>query len=222
MYKLKLVLLSSMLLAVACSPIGPFFGPSEDSPIPVTESVPSDEKVVSQNQELNAEIAALRQELRDLQYSIERKKAEERARSEAEAAANVSREVVPADRLWVTVSFRSGFMELTSQSRKALAKLAEKFMSKQRVQVLAIRGYTDDEPIGGYPGKRHKPRHAYKTNLDLSKARADSVASALMDVGIPGSVIQAQGYGATDFIASNKTVSGRAKNRRTEIHLVRQ
>jgi len=217
MYKMKLVLFFPMLL-VACSSIGPFFGHSEDPP--VRDGGTSSEKVVSQNQELNAEIAALRQELKDLQDSIERKQAEEKARLKAKEAA--SREVVPADRLWVTVSFRSGFMKLTKQSRKALAKLAGKFMSKPRAQSLDVRGYTDNEPIGGYPGKRHQPNHSYKTNLALSEARTDAVASALIEAGIPGSKIHAQGYGATDFVASNKTASGRAKNRRTEIHLVRQ
>ena len=154
--------------------------------------------------------------------------AEEAARLQAEEAARLQAEeearsqAVPADRLWVTVSVRPGFRRLTKQTHDTLAKLAAQFMSRPRAETLEIRGYTDDEPVGGYEGNRRKPTHPFKTNIALSEARARSVANALIEAGIPKDKIRVQGYGAKDFIAGNKTVKGRAQNRRVEIHLIKQ
>jgi chemotaxis protein MotB len=149
-----------------------------------------------------------------------RLEAEKAARLQAEEAAR--REAVPADRLWVTVSVRPGFRRLTKQTHNTLAKLAAQFMSKPREETLEIRGYTDDEPIGGYQGNRRKPKHPFKTNIALSEARARSVANALIEAGIPKDKIHVQGFGATNFIADNKTANERAQNRRVEIHLIKQ
>ena len=149
-----------------------------------------------------------------------RLQAEEAARLQAEEAAR--RKAVPADRLWVTVSVRPGLRRLSKETHNTLAKLAAQFMSKPREEMLEIRGYTDDEPIGGYEGNRRKPKHPFKTNIALSEARARSVANALIEAGIPKDKIQTQGYGAKDFVASNKTARERAKNRRVEIHLIKQ
>jgi chemotaxis protein MotB len=337
MYRLKLALLSSMLLLVtACSSIDAMFGPI-DPPTQVKDTALSNdtsgnENLVSQNQDLKAEIVVLHQEVKVLlgvikrlrteeqaQLEVEkaphiqavetasrleteetarlqaeetarlkaeeaarlkaeeaarlkaeeaarlkaeeaarlkaeeaarlkaeeaarlkaeeaaRLKAEEEARLEAEEAARLKaeeaarlqaeeaarREAVPTDRLWVTVSVRPGFRRLTQQTHNTLAKLAAQFISKPREETLEIRGYTDDEPIGGYEGNRQKPTHPFKTNIALSEARARSVANALIEAGIPKDKIHVQGYGAKDFVAGNKTALERAQNRRVEIHLIK-
>src|SRR5271154_1335465 len=54
-------------------------------------------------------------------------------------------------------------------------------------------------------------------NLKLSQRRAESVAAYLEDKGIPASQLIPQGFGKTNFVASNKTAAGRAQNRRGEL-----
>ncbi len=54
-------------------------------------------------------------------------------------------------------------------------------------------------------------------NLNLSKRRADSVASILITDGVAASRIQTVGIGEDQPIATNRTAAGRAKNRRVEI-----
>jgi len=210
MYRLRCVLFSLLLMLSSCSTINAIFGPSEPE---ATADTTGDQQLASENQQLGAEVAALRAELKQVNQDIADKKAEASKQAEQVAA--------PVDRLWVTVSFRSGYMELTRESRKALSRLAKKFLSKPREQSIEVRGYTDDEPIGGYPGHRHTPRHPYKTNLALSQARATNVAQALTDAGIPKDSVRALGFGASNYVADNATAEGRQRNRRAEIHLVR-
>jgi len=201
----------------SCSTIDAIFGPEQ----PDATVASSKDQLSQENEQLGSEIADLRGTLKQLNQDIADQKAQKLAQMKAEEDARVKAEnAVPKDRLWVTVSFRSGYMELTRQSRQALKRLAEKFLSKPRVQKIEVRGYSDNEPIGGYPGHRHKSRHPYKTNLALSQARADNVADALITAGLPKEIIRTEGFGATSFVADNKTDAGRQRNRRSEIHLV--
>jgi len=220
MYKLRFLWLGLLLLLASCSTVDAIFGPDE----PEVAVAPTTAKIVSDNAKLETEISALRGSLTKLKQDIASKKARKAqamARMQAERVAKQkAKAAIPEDRLWVTISFRSGYSELTTDSSKALKRLASKFLSKQRKQTLEIRGYTDNEPIGGYAYSRHTPRHPYKTNRALSKARAQSVAHTLIAAGIPRSIVQTRGFGATAFVASNKTDAGRQKNRRSEIHLV--
>jgi len=217
MYKLRFVLLAFMLMVSSCSTVDAIFGPSE----PDATSVSSKSQLAMENEQLGAEIADLRSSLKQLNQDIADQKAQQLAQLKVEEETRQQAEqAMPKDRLWVTVSFRSGYMELTRQSRQALKRLADKFLSKPRTQQIKVLGYTDDEPIGGYPGHRHKSRHPYKTNLALSQARAQNVADALVAAGISQEIVRAEGFGATNFVADNKTDAGRQRNRRSEIHLV--
>ena len=58
-------------------------------------------------------------------------------------------------------------------------------------------------------------------NLQLSKDRAAAIKNYLIANGINESRLSFEGYGITKPIASNKTVAGRALNRRVEIILVK-
>jgi chemotaxis protein MotB len=73
-----------------------------------------------------------------------------------------------------------------------------------------VAGYTDNVPIKGALLKK------YPSNQALSDARANSAAQALRDGGVSAN-LSAAGHGDTDPVASNKTVDGRAKNRRVEV-----
>ena len=56
-------------------------------------------------------------------------------------------------------------------------------------------------------------------NLDLSRRRADNVASILQSGGVQSVRILKEGRGERDPIASNETDSGRAQNRRVEVYI---
>lgn len=56
-------------------------------------------------------------------------------------------------------------------------------------------------------------------NLDLSRRRADNVASILQSGGVQSVRILKEGRGERDPIASNETDSGRERNRRVEVYI---
>jgi OOP family OmpA-OmpF porin len=58
-------------------------------------------------------------------------------------------------------------------------------------------------------------------NRALSQKRADAVVAYLSSKGIDAKRLQAKGYGPDKPIADNKTVAGRAKNRRVEFNILR-
>lgn len=207
MYRTRVLLMAMLLMLSSCSTIEGLFGPSD-------EELAAQDRLKAENSQLESEISSLRNTLAQLKQEI----ADQQANA---AAAEQAAQAVPSDRLWVTVSFRSGYMELTRQAKAALQRLADKFNAKDRDQSIEVRGYTDNEPIGGYPGRHHTPRHPYKSNEDLSQARAENVAKVLVAAGIPADAVKSVGYGATNFVADNGTAEGRAKNRRVEIHLVK-
>ena len=60
-------------------------------------------------------------------------------------------------------------------------------------------------------------RYLYKSNWELSAARAMSVLHFLEDRGINSELLSAAGFGEYKSVASNKNKEGRAKNRRVEI-----
>jgi outer membrane protein OmpA-like peptidoglycan-associated protein len=74
---------------------------------------------------------------------------------------------------------------------------------------VAISGHTDN--VGDA-----------KKNIDLSKARADSVKEFLVSQGVAAERIDTRGAGPDEPIADNKTAPGRQKNRRIEFKLLSQ
>ncbi|MDO7742532.1 MAG: OmpA family protein [Pedobacter sp.] len=56
-------------------------------------------------------------------------------------------------------------------------------------------------------------------NMRLSKDRAESIKTYLVDKGVNASRVEATGYGKNQPIATNKTAAGRQKNRRVEFTL---
>ena len=76
----------------------------------------------------------------------------------------------------------------------------------------------DDEKIelGGHTDNVGKPAK----NLLLSQARANTVRAYLLTKGIDPSRVTAKGYGMSKPIANNKTATGKAQNRRTEVKIL--
>ncbi|MES2241087.1 MAG: DUF5723 family protein [Bacteroidota bacterium] len=90
------------------------------------------------------------------------------------------------------------------------AKLEEivKVMNEYSNANFKLEGHTDST------GNKAK-------NLQLSKDRAAAVKDYLIAKGISADRLSSEGYGIDKPIASNKTVAGRAENRRVEIILVK-
>lgn len=85
-----------------------------------------------------------------------------------------------------------------------------------------IYGFMNDNPgihieIGGH--SNNIPSHEFCDKL--SKLRAKAVARYLVDKGIPKERLKYRGYGKRKPIATNKTKSGRLKNQRVEIKILR-
>jgi chemotaxis protein MotB len=112
------------------------------------------------------------------------------------------------------ILFPEGGYRLTAQSEAVLAKLVPAVSGLQQTKVV-VDGYTDNVPIGP-----ELQREGIATNFDLSSRRADSVVDYLRRQGVSPALMSAQGFGATNPVASNDTPEGRAKNRRIEVSLV--
>jgi len=203
MSKWKLCILLLPMLS-ACATIDAFLFDAHPDGTPITHH--DDPVVVSSN-------AELREAVRNEQAELEAIKAQKDAEQVVAAAEQVK------EQLWVRVTFKPGQTAMAAQARRELSKVAMKFSGQNSKQHLAVRGYCDEEPIGGYDGKQ-RSAHRYSSQLALSQARADSVKEVLVKAGIPAAIISTAGYGATGFIADNATVEGRDKNRRVDIFLL--
>ena len=111
------------------------------------------------------------------------------------------------------ILFPEGGWELDAKGKATLAKLAP-VLKTFTGQTIVIKGYTDNVPIGP------ELRQRFPTNVDLSKARAQSVANELVAGGVPASMITVTGFGDADPVAANDTPQGRAKNRRVVMDIV--
>jgi len=126
----------------------------------------------------------------------------------------------PIDKLVAVSHFRSGHTDIDAKTQRELLQLVARTLRMKGIQSIAVRGYADAEPIGGYSGHKHQSIHNFKSQKALSYARAQAIAFFLIKHGIDKSRIMVDGYGATGFVADNATVSGRNKNRRVEVHFM--
>jgi len=106
------------------------------------------------------------------------------------------------------VFFDTGKATLKSESNKALNDLYEVMKYKETLYI-EISGHTDN--VGGED-----------LNKKLSQDRADAVRNYLVKKGIAPDRIIAKGYWFTEPIADNDTDEGRAKNRRTEVRVIKE
>lgn len=107
------------------------------------------------------------------------------------------------------VLFDSGKAEVKPQGQEALAKVAQA-LSAISDRRFVVAGHTDNVPI----------RSArYRSNWDLSAARAIEVTLLLISKGLKPQALAAAGFGEFDPIAANDTPEHRSQNRRIEIVL---
>jgi chemotaxis protein MotB len=111
------------------------------------------------------------------------------------------------------VLFDSGHAEVKPAGQKVLKQVSDILKTVTDKQI-RIEGHTDNVPISV------KLQSRYKTNWELSTARATTVVRFLIDQGgVDPQHLSAVGYADTQPVASNETDEGRSTNRRIEIVL---
>ncbi len=107
--------------------------------------------------------------------------------------------------------FLSGEADLSKKAIPVLKKIAE--VINPLPNMINIEGHTDNIPIDNIK---------FRSNWDLSSARATSVVHELVKEGINPPRLSAIGYGEFHPIGDNKLEAGRFKNRRVVLVLMAQ
>jgi len=111
------------------------------------------------------------------------------------------------------VLFDSGRAVIKPAGLKVLKQVSD-VLNKVEDKLIRIEGHTDNVPIST------KLQDKFKTNWELSTARATTVVRYLIDQGgVQPQALSAVGYADTHPIASNDSEEGRSSNRRIEIVL---
>jgi chemotaxis protein MotB len=107
------------------------------------------------------------------------------------------------------ILFDSGQTALKPAGVRALMDLGNVLLTV-RERSFQVAGHTDNVPI---------QTARFRSNWELSTARAVEVVHLLVSQGVPPSELSAAGYGEFDSVATNETPEGRALNRRIEVTL---
>lgn len=98
--------------------------------------------------------------------------------------------------------FKKGGADINEATYPVMQRFANALLAHRRTDVL-VNGHTDNTGSD-------------EVNQRLSRARADSAASALIFYKVPASRLSQWGFGSRQPIADNGTEEGRTKNRRVE------
>lgn len=104
-------------------------------------------------------------------------------------------------------SFPSGSAELEPTSRETLARIGT--LVAGMAGAITVSGHTDNVPV--------KSGGAYRSNWELSAARAASVGHELLAAGLDPARLMVSGHADTQPRAANDTPANRALNRRVDI-----
>ena len=107
------------------------------------------------------------------------------------------------------IYFKSGQRVVNNDQREDLLHLAEYIELDSKIKKVLVDGHTDS--IG-----------SRVANVQMSRIRADDVASLLMEFGVSRSLIETRAHGARYPVAKNNTTKGRNKNRRVTVRVIRQ
>ena len=117
------------------------------------------------------------------------------------------------------VLFASGSAEIGEEGQRQLGDLAQTLADiAQRIPsninwILQVEGHTDRNPIN---------TPLFRSNWDLSAARAISVVNLLIDEGIPASRLSATGYGEFQPLEDGTGEVALRRNRRIELKLTQR
>ena len=106
------------------------------------------------------------------------------------------------------LNFNSATTQLTPESNATVTNLIAIMKCYPTMQV-ELEGHTDSTGDAA-------------ANKQLSVDRANAIRDLLVQAGVDPTRITTSGYGADKPIASNDTEEGRAKNRRTELVVVKK
>lgn len=111
-----------------------------------------------------------------------------------------------------SVLFASNSSTLQDEGRELLETLVNPLTVylSEREQLLMVSGFTDNRPIQA--GNLH-----YSDNWELSAQRALTVTRALIDAGMPASMVFAAAFGDQQPAVPNTDSDSRAQNRRVEM-----
>ena len=111
-----------------------------------------------------------------------------------------------------SVLFLFNSAQLQPEGRLLLKTLVEplRVYLGERNELLMVSGFTDDVPI-------HQGSTRFADNWELSAQRALTVTRALIDEGMPSSLLFAAAFGEEQPVASNTDNLGRSRNRRVEM-----
>ena len=127
----------------------------------------------------------------------------------AEQIAVLKREgFTPTDEGWAydlsgKVLFGSDLDGLNDQSQAIVERIGKALLGVG-IQGVRVDGHADASGKAAY-------------NQQLSERRAQSVAKALVEVGMQAQNIQSRGLGSSQPVADNRTSAGRTENRRVSI-----
>lgn len=153
-----------------------------------------------------------------LQQEVTRREAEQDRRmvlEEALAAPLASGRITLRDgRIGISgsVLFALNSDQLQTEGRELLRSLVpplKLYLSEQN-ELLMVSGFTDDLPI--QEGNLH-----FNDNWELSAQRALTVTRALIDDGMPPSLVFAAAFGAQQPVVANTDGASRSQNRRVEM-----
>ncbi|MFM7200490.1 MAG: OmpA family protein [Myxococcota bacterium] len=105
------------------------------------------------------------------------------------------------------VHFEYNKVTIRADSETLLNQVAMTIKANDFIKKIRIEGHTDWDGDDNF-------------NLKLSQGRAESVRDYLIKQGVDANRLEAQGFGETRPIASNKTNAGKEKNRRVEFIIV--
>ncbi|WML24743.1 OmpA family protein [Neobacillus sp. OS1-33] len=108
------------------------------------------------------------------------------------------------------ILFESGKADLKGDSLVILKDLLD--LIKQVKNPISIEGHTDNVPI---------TNNEFKSNWELSAARALSVLYFFEDKGIPSNKLQFSGFGEQNPLYPNDTIEHRQINRRVDITILK-
>ncbi len=109
------------------------------------------------------------------------------------------------------VLFPSGSAELSKEGKDALHDVAS-VLRTMKDRRFMVAGHTDNVPV--------VPPSAFKNNLELSTARAVTVAQHLVGAGMSAPQLVAAGYAEHEPVRPNTSEAGRQENRRIELVLL--
>jgi chemotaxis protein MotB len=109
--------------------------------------------------------------------------------------------------------FDSGSAVVKGSAQPLLGKISALLTQENLPNDVRVEGNTDDRPIA---------TAEFRSNWELSAARATAVLEVLLAHGVPAARLAVSGYGAERPIAPNTTAAGRSLNRRVEIVILRR